>query len=251
MVVGLHAVSELLRTGQRPTRQLVVAAERQQAKPVMAIMALARAHQVPVKVAPYLALDDEGGTTAHQGVLARAEPVAAVPFDQLLDGPMPFILVLDGLTDPGNLGAVLRTAACAGVTGVVVARQRSAALTPAALKAAAGAAEHVPLAMVPGVPSALVQMSKAGTWTVGLSPDGTDDLWSTPVLDGPVALVLGSEGRGLSHLAAERCDVLARIPQVGPLGSLNVAAAAAVACFEVARRRQGTNGPAVKERAGA
>jgi 23S rRNA (guanosine2251-2'-O)-methyltransferase len=146
-------------------------------------------------------------------------------------------LALDGVTDPGNFGSLLRTAACAGVGGVVVGRHRSAPLTAAAVKAAAGATEHVPIASVGGVPAALQRLSRAGIWLVGLDPSGAEEIWAGTLFDGPVALVLGSEGKGLSRLARERCDSLVRIPQRGPLESLNVAAAAAVACFEVARRR--------------
>lgn len=153
--------------------------------------------------------------------------------------PAPLLVVLDGVTDPGNLGSVLRSAACAGAGGVVVGRHRSAALSPAALKAAAGAAEVVPLVRASGIPAALSSLRAAGFWVVGFSPEGLDDLWTTPLLSEPVALVFGSEGAGLSRLSRERCDALVRIPMPGAaagLGSLNVAMACAVACFEVARR---------------
>jgi 23S rRNA (guanosine2251-2'-O)-methyltransferase len=173
-------------------------------------------------------------------VVAWAQPVLAVPLADLLvmqAGAPPFLLVLDGVTDPGNFGSLLRTAACAGATGVVIGRHRSAPLTPAALKAAAGAVEKVPIALAAGIPAVLQQLSQAGVWTVGLDPAGPGDLWQTTLLDGPVALVLGSEGSGLSRLVRQRCDMLVRIPQGGALESLNVAAAGAVACFEVARQR--------------
>lgn len=236
-VEGVHAVHELLAAQRRRARQVWVAATRQGSDARTEILELARRHGVPAELVPYDALDARARTGAHQGVLAWAEPVVAVTLDELLTGPLPFLVVLDGVTDPGNFGSVLRTCACAGVTGVVVPRHRSAPLTPAAVKAAAGAVEHVPIAVVPGVPAALAELSRTGIWSVGLDPEGPADLWSTAVLDGPVALVLGSEGRGLSPLAAQRCDVVARISQAGPLASLNVAVAAAVACFEVARRR--------------
>jgi 23S rRNA (guanosine2251-2'-O)-methyltransferase len=180
-------------------------------------------------------------TGAPQGVIAWAEPVRAVPLDGLVrpaaSGVPPFLLVLDGVTDPGNFGAVLRSAACAGVGGVIVGRHRSAPLTPAAVKAAAGAVEQVAIAEVPGIASTIAQLTSAGIWTVGLDPSAGDDLWRSGLLDGPVALVLGSEGKGLSSLVRQRCDALVCIPQAGSLGSLNISAAAAVACFEVARRR--------------
>ncbi len=178
-------------------------------------------------------------TEASQGVMARAEPLPDLELDDLLvpgDGP-PFLLVLDGITDPGNLGAMLRTGACAGVTGVVLPRHRSARITPTVAKAAAGAIEHVPVATVAGVPAALGDLAARGVWSVGLDAVASTSVYDMEVSDAPVALVLGAEGRGLSRLARERCDLVVAIPLLGPLGSLNVGAAAAVACFEVARRR--------------
>lgn len=149
----------------------------------------------------------------------------------------PFLLVLDGITDPGNFGAVLRTAECAGVTGIVVRSHRSVRITPTVAKAAAGAIEHLPFAVVPGIPAALRTLSSHDVWTVGLDAAGPRSIHELDLAGEAVALVLGAEGRGLSRLAAERCDVLASIPLRGTVGSLNVAAAAAVACFEIARRR--------------
>jgi 23S rRNA (guanosine2251-2'-O)-methyltransferase len=247
-VEGHHAVHELLATGKRRVRALWVAQGVAGHDPVLGIVALARRSQVPVQFKSAEAVAAAARTSAPQGVVAWAQPVVAVPLAELLvggtallgsaaGGPPPFLVVLDGVTDPGNFGSLLRSAACAGATGVVIARHRSAPLTPAALKSAAGAVEKLPIAVAAGVPAALQQLGKAGVWTIGLDPDGPVDLWQTPLLEGPVALVLGSEGGGLSRLVGERCDVLARIPQSGALGSLNVAAAGAVACFEVARRR--------------
>lgn len=120
---------------------------------------------------------------------------------------------------------------------MVLPRHRSALLTPAAVKAAAGAVEHLPIALVSGVPAALEQLGRAGVWTVGLDADGDTPIFELAVADRPLALVLGAEGRGLSRLARERCDLLASIPIHGHVESLNVASAAAIACFEVARRR--------------
>ena len=148
-------------------------------------------------------------------------------------------MLLDGITDPGNLGALLRTGECAGVTGVVLPRHRSARITPTVAKAAAGAIEHLPMATVSGIPKALGDLASAGVWSVGLDVAADTDVYDMQVADGPVALVMGAEGRGLSRLARERCDLVVTIPLRGVLDSLNVAAATAVACFEVARRRSG------------
>jgi 23S rRNA (guanosine2251-2'-O)-methyltransferase len=208
------------------------------------IVAIAAEARIPLHRVPRGRLHALAGTEAPQGVIAFADPLPAVDLAELLSRPapsprpnQPFLLILDGVTDPHNLGALLRTATCAGVTGVVVSRHRSARLGPAAVKAAAGAVEHVPVAVVPGVAAALGQVAAAGVWTLGLDANGEGLLWEQPVMEGPVAVVLGAEGRGLSRLVRQRCDLLVRIPTPGPLPSLNVAAAGAVACLEVARRR--------------
>ena len=148
-----------------------------------------------------------------------------------------FLVLLEGVTDPQNLGAILRSAECAGVTGVAVPRHRSVHVTPAVTKAAAGAVEYLQMALVPGMPSALQRLEQLGVMTVGLDERGTTSLYDLDLGDRPVALVLGSEGSGLSPLSRRRCEVLCRIPVDGEIPSLNVSAAAAVACFEVARQR--------------
>jgi 23S rRNA (guanosine2251-2'-O)-methyltransferase len=243
-VEGHHAVHELLAARRRLTHRVWVVDAHAKSDSIRPLVQLAHDRGVPVQFKTSEDLMEVARTGAPQGVIAWAEPVVPVPLGSFIAPSSPerpqFLLVLDGVTDPGNFGSLLRSAACAGVGGVVVAYHRSAALTPAAVKAAAGAVEHVPIALVPGIPSALQQLTRAGIWSVGLDPAGKEELWRTNLLDGPVALVLGSEGRGLSHLVRQRCDLLARIPQSGPLASLNVAAAAAVACFEVARQRAGT-----------
>ena len=150
---------------------------------------------------------------------------------------MAFLVVVDGVTDPQNLGALLRSAECAGVTGVVLPRHRSAHVTPTVTKVAAGAVEHVSVAVVPGVPAALQELERLGVWTVGLDERGSEPVFNLPLGDRPIALVIGAEGRGLAPLSRQRCDVLARIPLHGSIDSLNVSAAGAVAMFEVARQR--------------
>ena len=152
-------------------------------------------------------------------------------------GAMPFLVVVDGVTDPQNLGALLRSAECAGVTGVVLPRHRSAHVTPTVTKVAAGAVEHVKIAVVPGVPGALQELERLGVWTVGLDERGPVPVFRLALGDRPIALVVGAEGKGLSPLSRQRCDVLAQIPLHGSLDSLNVSAAGAVAMFEVARQR--------------
>ncbi|MGH9077250.1 MAG: TrmH family RNA methyltransferase, partial [Acidimicrobiales bacterium] len=241
-VEGRQAVLELLAARRRAVREVWLAEGIDTSGIVAEITALARSAGVAVRPVARGRIAAAAGTTAPQGVVAFAEDVAGVELSTLArrrpGASPPFLVVLDGVTDPHNLGAVLRTALCAGATGAVVGRHRSAHLSPAAVKAAAGAVEHLPMALVAGVPAALAELRAAGMWTVGLDSGGEADLWSLEVATEPVALVLGAEGGGLSRLARQRCQVVARVPLAGPLPSLNVAAAAALGCFEVARRRR-------------
>jgi 23S rRNA (guanosine2251-2'-O)-methyltransferase len=204
------------------------------------ILRLAGSSRVPVRQVSRAQLDAMAQTDSPQGVVATADPLKEGDLDHLAarswSGP-PLLVVLDGVTDPHNLGAVMRSAVCAGATGLVIGRHRSARLSAAAVKAAAGAAEHLPVATVAGIPAALAQLATAGLWTVGLEPGSPTSLWDLTLASEPIALVLGAEGRGLSRLVLRRCDILVEIPLTGPLDSLNVSAAAALACFEVARRR--------------
>jgi len=150
----------------------------------------------------------------------------------------PFLVAVDGVTDPGNLGAIIRSCDGAGVHGVVVPRHRAVHVTPTTAKAAAGAVEHVPIALVGGLPSALQQMRDAGIWVIGLDDAADRSLFEIDDLaTDAVCIVLGAEGAGLSRLVRERCDVLVGIPMLGRLSSLNVSAAAALATYEVARHR--------------
>ena len=241
-VEGRQSVRELLLAGTRTVREVVVAAGQNQTGALAQILELAAELRVPVKEVARSKFDSMAVTEAPQGVIARAAPLAEHDLEELArpaDGRPPFLLVLDGVTDPGNVGAALRTAECAGVTGAVLGRHRSAHITPTAAKAAAGAIEHVPMAVVPGIPNALARLAELGVWTVGLDVASSTSVYELSVASEAVALVVGSEGRGLSRLARQRCDVVAAIPLSGHLSSLNAAAAVAIGTFEVARHRQG------------
>jgi len=234
-------VRELLAAGRRPVREVWIAEDLDPSPQIDDIERLAARRRARVSHVPRRKLEMAARTDAPQGVLARARPLEATDLDELCRAPgggSPFLLVLDGLTDPNNLGSLLRTAECAGMSGVVVPRHRAAHVTPTVAKVAAGAIEYVAMAMVAGVPNALLRMEELGVTTVGLdagAPSSVFDLGAA--VSGPVALVLGSEGRGLASLTRRRCAVLASIPQHGALDSLNVAAAGAIACYELARRR--------------
>ena len=239
-VEGRRAVRELLAAGRRRTREVWVAEGVDPSPLLDEIASLARQRRVPYRRVPGSRLDSAARTESPQGVLARADPLPEADLDALCvpsGGVAPFLLVFDGVTDPHNLGAVLRSGAAAGATGAILPRHRSAHVTATVAKAAAGAVEHVPMALVGGVPAALRVLADRGVWTVGLAPDATESLFALELADQAVALVLGAEGSGLSRLVRQRCEVLVAIPRRGPVASLNVAAAGAVACFEVARRR--------------
>ncbi len=237
-IEGRHAVRELLLAGNRRVREVWVIEELDDAPILEDIEELCHELRIPHKVVTRRRFSTEALTESHQGVLARAEPVPSTELDVLATRPGAFLLVLDGVTDPGNLGAILRTAECAGVTGVVVPKHRAVHLTPTVTKTAAGAIEHLPMALVGGIPTALRMLNQLGVRTIGLDAGGEESLFELPLeADQPVALVLGAEGDGLSRLVRERVDHLANIPLGGRLNSLNVAMAGAVACFEVVRRR--------------
>jgi 23S rRNA (guanosine2251-2'-O)-methyltransferase len=236
-VEGRQAVRELLLAGRRPVRQVFLSEAGAGSDRLEEIEELAVGAGVAVRRVGRDRIAAMAGTDAPQGVVALAAPVREWDLDELIAHPRPFLVVLDGVTDPHNLGAVMRSAVGAGASGLVLGRHRSAPLSPAAVKAAAGAVEHLPVASVAGIPAALGALKRAGVWTVALDSDGPGRIWDLDVATEPVALVLGAEGRGLSALARSRCDIVAAIPMNGPLASLNVSAAAALACFEVARRR--------------
>ncbi|MGH9069365.1 MAG: TrmH family RNA methyltransferase [Acidimicrobiales bacterium] len=237
---GRRAVRELLARPRTRALDVWLAEDLDPAPLVDEIAQLAVARRVPLRRVPRSRLEAEARTGSPQGVLAHARALDAVELEDLtrtVGGTTPFLVVMDGVTDPQNLGALTRTALAAGATWIVLPRHRSVHLTPAAAKAAAGAIEHLPFALVPGLPAALASLAGFAVWSIGLEAGAPTSLFDLDLAGQPVALVLGAEGAGLSRLTRERCDVLVSIPQGGPLGSLNVAAAGAVACFEIARRR--------------
>jgi 23S rRNA (guanosine2251-2'-O)-methyltransferase len=239
-VEGRQAVAELLAAGRRKVLDVWVDADAPPAPVLARIADLADEAAVPLRRVSGARLAAEARTDAPQGVLAHARPLPEADLDELCRSThpsRPFLLALDGVTDPQNLGGLLRTAEGAGVTGAVLPRHRAVHVTPAVTKAAAGAIEHVPLALVGGLPAALSRVRDAGVWVVGLDPGAGESLYDLTVADEAVVVVLGAEGRGLSRLVRERCDVLVGIPLRGRIPSLNVAAAGALALFEVSRRR--------------
>ena len=170
--------------------------------------------------------------------MAIAQDLDTVGLDDLIRSPKPFLLVCDGVTDPRNLGAMLRSADGAGVTGVVLPRHRSARISPSVTKTAAGAIEYLTFCDVGGIPTAIDQLNRAGVLTVGLAGESKDSIYDLDLGGGPVAIVVGGEEKGLSVLTRKRCAAVVSIPQVGSINSLNAGVAVSVAAFEVARQRR-------------
>ena len=239
-IEGRHAVRELLLAGNRRVREVAVLADPDHERESDEIEELCNELHVGLRPMNRRQFDELRRTDAPQGVIARAEPIASVDVADLAgsDGPTPpFLLAIDGVTDPGNLGALIRSAECAGVNGLVLARHRAVHISPTVAKAAAGAVEHVPMSLVAGLPSALGELKEQGVWVVGLDAGGPTSLHDLSLGSEPICLVLGAEGRGLGRLVSERCDSIVSIPMRGQLGSLNVSVAGALACFEVVRQR--------------
>ena len=239
-VEGRRAVRELLVANRRRVRDVWVADGTASSELLDEIEDLCRQRHIALHRVSNARISSSAKSESPQGVIAHAEALPEVDLDELFaarDGRAPFLLAFDGVTDPHNLGSLVRTGECVGVTGVILPKHRSVHVSPTVTKASAGAVEHVPIAVVPGIPAALKECKEAGLWTVALDPDGEVDIDELAVADQPIVLVFGAEGAGLSRLTKERCDVRARIPQQGSVASLNVAAAGAIACYSIARRR--------------
>jgi 23S rRNA (guanosine2251-2'-O)-methyltransferase len=231
-------VLELLRAKRRNVKKIFIAENQDASEVLDAIELEAQRQRIPVSIISMSRLDREAKTEGHQGVMALAQPLNTVMLEELLRVPKPFLLVCDGVTDPRNLGAMLRSADGAGVTGIVVPRHRSARISPSVTKTAAGAIEYLNFCDVGGVPTAIDQLNRAGVLTVGLAGDSKESLYDLDLGSGPVAIVVGGEEKGLSSLTRKRCATVVSIPQVGRISSLNAGVAVSIAAFEIARQRR-------------
>ena len=241
-VHGVNPVRELLRSGGEAPGELWIAegAERHR---LGEILRLARRLGTRLREAPRQKLDRLAGTDRHQGVVAvvadyRYRDLEDVLAAASLRGEPALVVVLDGVEDPHNLGAVVRSAHALGGHGVVIPNDRAAGVTAAAAKASAGAVEHCPVARVTNLAQALESLKESGLWTVAATADAELDLEQVD-LAGPVAIVLGGEGRGIRPLVRKACDRAGRVPMAGEVGSLNVSAAAAICLYEALRQRRG------------
>lgn len=206
------------------------------------IFAIARKQGIVVSYIEKAKMDQMSLTRNHQGVIADVAPYAYVEVEDILKKAQglnqpPFIVILDGITDPNNLGAMIRTAECAGVHGIILPKRRSAGLSPVVAKVAAGAAEHLPIARVTNLTRTIEDLKKAGVWIVGTDMQG-DTLYDKFDYQGALAIVIGSEGEGISRLVRENCDILMKIPMYGEINSLNAAVACGLIVFQAAGRRE-------------
>lgn len=243
-IVGVHAVAEALAAGER-VRRIIIASHRQHDKVLAEIIAAAKRSKIEI------AIEGERWFARFQN--ARHQHVAALlpafryadwraTRDALRKNESALVLALDHIEDPHNLGALVRNAECAGAQAVVIPERRGAGVTAAARRAAAGATSHLPIARVPNLVRALEDLKEDGHWVVGLAPLPTAVPYTSADYLGKCTLVVGSEGKGLSRLVAERCDRLVRIPVLGRVASLNAASAGAVVLYEVVRQRSKTAG---------
>lgn len=245
-LLGRRAVLEALRAGG-PVSRVLVARTAEVRGPLREVVQEARARGVVVQIVDRRRLDTLARGVVHQGVVALVAVAAAVTVEDLLQrirdrGAAPFLIALDGVQDPHNLGAIIRTADAAGAHGIIIPRRRAAGLTPAVARASAGATAHLPVAQVGNLVAALERLKAAGVWIVGADPEG-GERYDTAGLVPPVALVVGGEGGGLHRLVRERCDRVVRIPLRGQVASLNVSVAAALLLYEVARHLDASGEP--------
>ncbi|MGA7833976.1 MAG: 23S rRNA (guanosine(2251)-2'-O)-methyltransferase RlmB, partial [Acidimicrobiales bacterium] len=237
-VEGRHAVLELLRAKRRTVKKIFIGENQDASNVLDEIEFEAQRQRISVHVISMSRLDREATTEGHQGVMALAQPLDTVMLEDLLRVVKPFLLVCDGVTDPRNLGAMLRSADGAGITGVILPRHRSARISPSVTKTAAGAIEYLTFCDVGGIPTTIDQLNRAGVLTVGLAGEATDSLYDLDLGSGPVAIVVGGEEKGLSSLTRKRCATVVSIPQAGRISSLNAGVAVSIAAFEVARQRR-------------
>ncbi|GGH40293.1 23S rRNA (guanosine(2251)-2'-O)-methyltransferase RlmB [Paenibacillus segetis] len=242
-IAGKHSILEALRAGR--TINKIWVAEGAQKHLTQPILAEAKKQGIIVQFVDKRKLDQLVPDVQHQGVVAQAAPYAYASVEDLLakateQGQPPFLLILDEIEDPHNLGSILRTAECTGVHGVIIPKRRSAAVTATVSKTSAGAVEYVPVARVTNLAQCIDELKEAGVWVVGTDVDTKDEMYERGgnVLTGPVAIVIGNENKGMGRLIREKCDVLLKLPMTGRLNSLNASVAAGVVMYEVLRRRR-------------
>ena len=244
LIIGRNACLEALRTDREIERLTVLKPKDGKQKlegSLQKILGKAKDRRIPVYYADRASLDRMAGGGVHQGVIATVSDYEYKTVEDLLHtaeerGEPPFLILLDGLEDPHNLGAVMRTAECAGAHGVIIPERRSVSVNATVRKTSAGAAEHIGCARVKNMARAIEQLQAAGVWVYGCDMDGSDCFETD--MKGPVAIVIGNEGDGISRLTREKCDVIVSIPMRGRINSLNASNAAAIVMYEILRQRR-------------
>jgi len=236
-LTGFHAVEEALAAGRALDR--IVIARGRHGERIEVVVQLAKSRGVPVRFEDRAQVDRLAGTREHQGIAALAAAKPAVGLEDLLRAKSGrgLLVLLDGVEDPHNLGAIVRTSLAAGAQGVVIPERRAAGLTDTVERAAAGALAHLPIARVKNLVRAMEEMKVAGYWLVGLD-ERAEKNYAEIDLKGPIGIVLGREGEGLHELTRKRCDFLVSLPTTGPVRSLNVSVAAGIMLFEAVRQRR-------------
>lgn len=240
IIVGRNSVLEALKAGRSLNKILVAKGERQGS--IRDIIGQAKEQGLVVQEVDAAKLDQMSAGVRHQGVIALAAPVAYVELEDILSAAYsknetPFLVLLDELADPHNVGAILRTADATGVHGVLIPKRRSCPLTQTVAKTSAGAIEHVPVARIGNISQTIKTLKKQGLWVVGADMDGTKDYYDAD-LTGPVVIVVGSEGEGMGRLTKEACDFVVRIPMRGKITSLNASVACSLLLYEVLKQRE-------------
>ncbi len=241
IIFGIHPVHEALRSGEQLERLYI--AQGRQAKGLSDLFDLAKAARLEVRIEPWDQLTKRaGGAASHQGVVALRATFAYVELEDLLvsvtnSGAMPFLLVLDQIQDPHNLGAILRSAECAGVQGVILPKRKAAEVTATVVKVSAGATAYVPVCRVTNLAATLEELKRRGIWVAGTTANAVQT-YTQADFTMPVAVVIGNEEKGMRPLVTEKCDVLVSIPLYGKIASLNASVASALLMFEVRRQRE-------------
>ncbi|MCX6006464.1 MAG: 23S rRNA (guanosine(2251)-2'-O)-methyltransferase RlmB [Chloroflexi bacterium] len=242
IIEGRNPVVEALRAG-RPISKILLDKNVKSQGPVIQILEIARTRNIQVEFVDKQFIEKQHAGGVNQGVIAFASAKEYVDLDDLLDiskkkGEPALYLILDGIEDPHNLGAIIRTADATGIHGIIIRERRAVGITPAVVKASAGAVEYVPVARVTNISQTIISLQQNNVWVIGIDMKGDTDYTKVDYKT-PTAIVIGGEGKGLSELVSKRCDSLASIPMKGKIGSLNASVAAAVIMYEALKQRRG------------
>ncbi len=241
-IYGINPVLEALKSGERNFKEIVIEAVRK-GNEIHKIELLAKSRNIRIKRESGSVLENISGTNRHQGVIAVVLPKKEIELYELIEqlykkDSKPVIVILDGIEDPGNLGAIIRSAEALGIGGVIIPKDRAAGITPVVVKRSAGAIEHIPVVRVTNISNTIEELKEKGFWIVGVEA-GTDKSCFSLSYNDPIAVVFGSESKGMRRLTKEKCDFIVSIPMKGKVSSLNISAACSIIFYEILRQRWG------------